>query len=71
MFLWKGKTGFTALLNDLKSEEDLDIANDWYVSQSGKNNNFLDKTVLWISAAKETIERSLETRCHVGLIYST
>ena len=60
------KTGFAALLSDLESEEDLDVANDWFVSQSGKINDFLDKTVLWISPAKETIEHSLETRSQVG-----
>ena len=65
------KTGFAALLNDLESEGNLDLVNNWYVSPSGKINNFLDKTVLWISAAKETIERSLETRPKVGSIYST
>ena len=65
------KTGFAALLNDLESEGNLDLVNDWYVSPSGKINDFLDKTVLWISAAKETIERSLETRPQVGSIYST
>ena len=65
------KTGFAALLNDLESEGNLDLVNNWYVSPSGKINNFLDNTVLWISAAKETIERSLETRPKVGSIYST
>jgi len=65
------KTDFTALLNDFESEEDLDVANDWYINQSGKINDFLDKTVLWISTAKETIEHSLETRSQVCSIYST
>ncbi|CAH3013608.1 unnamed protein product [Porites evermanni] len=65
------KSGFAALLNDLESEEDLDVANEWYINQSGKINDFLDKTVLWISTAKETIEHSLETRSQVGSIYST
>ena len=37
------KSGFAALLNDLESEEDLDVANDWYINQSGKINDFLDK----------------------------
>ena len=40
------KAAFTALLNDIESEEDLDVANDWYINQSGKINEFLDKTVL-------------------------
>ena len=65
------KTGFTARLNDFESEEDLGVANDWYINQSGKINDFLDKTILWISTAKETIEHSLETRPQVGSIYST
>ena len=65
------KSGFAALLNDLESEEDLDVANDWYINQTGKINDFLDKTVLWISTAKETIEHSLQKRSQVGSIYST
>ena len=65
------KTGFTALLNDLGSEKDLDVATDCYINQSGKINDFLDKPVLWISTAKETIEHSLETRSQVGSLYST
>ena len=32
------KSGFAALLNDLESEEDLDLANKWYINQSGKIN---------------------------------
>ena len=43
------KSGFAALLNDFESEEDLDVANAWYINQSEKINDFLDKTVLWIS----------------------
>ena len=65
------KTGFAALLNDLGSEKDLDVATDCYINQSGKINDFLDKPVLWISTAKETIEHSLETRSQVGSLYST
>ena len=36
------KTGFAALLNDLGSEKDLDVATDCYINQSVKINDFLD-----------------------------
>ena len=65
------KAGFAALLNDLESEEDLEVANEWYINLNERINDFLDKTVLWISTAKETIEHSLETRSQVGSLYST
>ena len=65
------KAGFAGLLNDLESKEDLDIVNEWYINLNERINDFLDKTVLWISTAKETIEHSLETRSQVGSLYST
>ena len=66
------EAGFAALLNDLESEEDVaDVANEWYINLNERTNDFLDKTVLWISTAKETIEHSLETRSQVGSLYST
>ena len=49
----------------------MDVGNDWYINQSGKINDLLDNTVLWISTARETIEHSLETRSQVGSLYST
>ena len=63
------KAGFAAVLNDLESEENLGVANEWYVNLNGRINDFLDKTVLWISTAKEKIEHSLETRSQVGSLY--
>jgi len=51
-----------ALLNDLETEDDLNIVNDWYAQQSDKINSFIEKTVCWISSAKEAIKESLETR---------
>ena len=49
----------------------MDAGNDWHINQSGKTNDLLDNTVLWISTAGETIEHSLETRSQVGSLYST
>ena len=65
------KAGFAALLNDLESGEDLDVANEWYINLNERINDFLDKTVPWISTAKETIEHSLETRSQIGTLSST
>ena len=60
------KTCVAALLNDLETEDDLNVANDWYAQQSDKINDFIEKTVRWISSAKEAIEESLETRSQVS-----
>ena len=71
VLLWKNLRHVAALLNDLETEDDLNIANDWYSKQSEKINDFIEKTVRWISSAKEAIEESLETRLQVRTRYST
>ena len=52
------KTSAAALLDDLETEADFNVANVWYVEQS----DFIEKekAVRWIFSAKETIEHSLE-----------
>ena len=56
-----------ALLDDLESDsEQLKVANDWYSEKSKQISDFIEKTVRWISAAKEVIEDNLEVRSHTG-----
>ena len=53
----------TALLDDLQDKGDqLTVANDWYVERSMETSDFIEKTVWWISSAKEAIRQSLEVR---------
>ena len=49
-----------ALLGDLETQDELNIANDWYAEQNNQINDFVEKTLRWISAAKENIEQGLE-----------
>ena len=65
------KTSAAALLDDLETEDDFNVANVWYVEQSEKINDFIEKAVRWISSAKETIEHSLETRSQDSSVHST
>ena len=51
-----------ALLDDLETEEELSVANDWYAEQNEHINVFIEKVMRWISSAKETIEQNLENR---------
>ena len=51
-----------ALLDDLETEEELSVANDWYAEQNEYINVFIEKVMRWISSAKETIEQNLENR---------
>ena len=62
------KTSAAALLDDLETEDDFNVANVWYVEQSERIN---EKAIRWISSAKETIEHSLETRSQVSSVHST
>jgi len=47
------KGSVAALLGDLETDEELNVANDWYADQSKQINDFIEKTVRWISSAKE------------------
>ena len=55
------------LLDDLEGEaEQLNIANDWYAERSKQISDFIEKTVRWISSAKDVIEESLDVRSRVS-----
>ena len=55
------------LLDDLEGEaEQLNIANDWYAKRSKQISDFIEKTVRWISSAKDVIEESLYVRSRVS-----
>jgi len=56
------KGSVTVLLGDLETDEELNVANDWYADQGKQINDFIEKTICWISSAKETIEHSLEVK---------
>ena len=43
-------------------DQELNIANDWYVEKSKQISDFIEKTICWISSAKEVIEQNLEVR---------
>ena len=45
------------LLDDLEGDGDqeLNVANDWYAEKSKQISDFIEKTVRWISSAKEVI----------------
>jgi len=48
------------LLDDLEGEGDqLTVANDWYAEKSKQISDFIEKTVRWISSAKEVLEQNL------------
>ena len=49
-------------MNDLETEEDLDVASDWYPLQSGHMIDFIETTEQWMSSAKEKILNSLDDR---------
>ena len=56
-----------ALLVDLEGDgEQLSVANDWYSEKSNQISYFIEKTVRWISSAKEVTEENLEVRSHAG-----
>ena len=56
-----------ALLEDLEGDgEQLSVANDWYSEKSNQISDFIEKTVCWISSAKEVIEENLEVRSRAG-----
>ena len=47
------------LLDDLEGEaERLNVANDWYAERSKQISDFIEKTVRWISSAKDVIEEN-------------
>ena len=50
------------LLDNLETEDDLKVANDWFAKQSKQVSDFTEKTVRWISSAKEITEQNLEIR---------
>ena len=64
------KGSVTALLGDLETDEELNVANDWYADQSKQINDFIEKTIHWISSAKETIEHSLEVKSQTSSKHS-
>ena len=51
-----------APMNDLETDEDLDVASDWYALQSGHMIDFIETTEQWMSSAKEKILNSLDDR---------
>ena len=56
-----------ALLDDLEGEGDqVNVANDWHAEKSKQISDFIEKTVRWISSAKEVIEQNLEVRSQVS-----
>ena len=56
-----------ALLDALEGDgEQLKVAYDWYTEKSIQIGDFIEKTVRWISSAKEVIEDNLEVRSHAG-----
>ena len=59
-----------ALLDDLETEEEINVTNDWYAEQSKRIREFIGKTVRWISSAKETIQQNLEGRSHASSHHS-
>ena len=57
----------TALLEDLEGDsEQVSVANDWYSEKNNQISDFIEKTVRWISSAKEVIEENLEVRSRAG-----
>ena len=56
-----------ALLDELEGDgEQLKVANDWYSEKSKQMSDFIEKTVRWISSAKEVIEENLEVGSNAG-----
>ena len=48
-----------ALLDDIEGDgEQLKVVNDWYSKKRKQISAFIEKTVLWISSAKEVIEEN-------------
>ena len=56
------KKSVAALFNDLETDEELKVANDWYAEQLSRMSNFVETTEQWISSAKNKIEENLESR---------
>ena len=55
------------LLDDLEGDgEQLKVATDWYSEKSKQISDFIEKTVRWISCAKEAIEENLEVTSLAG-----
>ena len=55
------KKAVAALLHDLETDEELNVANDWYAEQYNRMNNFIETTERWISSAKKKIEENLDS----------
>ena len=53
------KKAVATLMNDLETEEDLDVASDWYALQSSQMIDFIETTEQWISSTKEKILNGL------------
>lgn len=49
-------------MNDLETEEDFDVASNWYALQSSHMIDFIETTEQWVSSTKEKILNSLENR---------
>ena len=49
-------------MNDLETEEDLDLASNWYALQSSHMIDFIETIEQWVSATKEMILNSLDDR---------
>ena len=51
-------------MDDLEGDGDqeLNVANDWYAEKSKQISDVIEKTVRWISSAKEVMEQNLEVR---------
>ena len=55
------------LLDYIEGEaEQLNVANDWYAEKSKQISDFIEKTVRWISSAKDVIEENLDVRSRVS-----
>ena len=58
------KKSVAALFNDLETDEELNVGNDWYAEQHSRMNNFVETPR--ISSAKNKIEENLAIRSLVS-----
>ena len=56
------KKSVAALFNDLETDEELNVVNNWYAEQQSHMSNFVETTEQWISSTKNKIEENLESR---------
>ena len=58
------KKSVAALFNDLETDEELNVGNDWYAEQHSRMSNFVETPR--ISSAKNKIEENLDSRSLVS-----